>query len=175
MGEISAVIERRKMIGTVPGIIAYDPVRGADRGGRPILDLGRCSIRIPSGHGLVDFYAYQFRKKFGITLLKPDWDVHVTVIAKNRFNKKVKPWGYMDRKHVEVGYSNQMFWNHEHVWVAAECPELMEIREHYGNLSYDRGHMTIGRFHPNDIGRLPQFKKPEDIELWDKYIWNTPV
>ena len=36
-------------------------------------------------------------------------------------------------------------------------------------MSYDRGHMTIGRFRVEDVDRLPHFKKPADITLWKKY------
>lgn len=169
------MIDRRKMSFSVPGMIVYDPIRGYDKAGKPIVNKGRCTVRLAKAGDLCRYYAYQFRKKFGIDLLPPDWDPHVTIIAKNQFNKKPAKWGHKDGEIVHMQYSHQMFWNDEHVWVAAECPEIMELREHYGNLSYDRGHMTIGRFRVEDVNRLPHFKKPEDLELWNSYLWNKPM
>lgn len=168
------MIDRRKMEFAVPGKIVYDPLRGTDKHGKSLIDVGRCTIQV-DGHGICAYYAYQFRKKFGIDLLQPDWEPHVTVIARSKFNRKQNPWGFLRGQKVVMQYSNQMFWNDEHVWVAAECPEIQIIRDHYGNLSYDRGHMTIGRFRVTDVDRLPHFKKPDDLPRWDSYIWNKPL
>ena len=169
------IIKQRMMSFSLPGRIVYDPTRRQNKVGDTSIHHGRCIIKLLNARDLCRYYAFQFYKKFGLELLQPDWEPHVTVIAKSQFNKKKNDWGYKNGQNVKVQYSHQMFWNDEHVWIAVECPELMEIREHYGNLSYDRGHMTIGRFRVDDVNRLPHFKKPGDLELWNDYIWNKPV
>lgn len=165
----------RKMHHRIVGTIVYDPQRGVDRNGNPLIHSGRVVIRLP-GFGLADYYAHQFFKKFGVRLTRPSWDLHVTIFANRIFcrNKKAA-WGFKNGEKVVVEYSHEMFWNDEHVWLPASSPSVSEIRNHYQNHPIDLGHITIGRFHPNDIGKIPNFCNYNDLDLWDKYVFNTPV
>lgn len=169
------MLQQREMHFTAKGKIVYDPKRGKDKNGKDIIDKDRVVIQI-NCFDIFDYYAYQFRKKFGIPLIRPSWEPHVTVFANHKYSqRKGIPWGYRNGEIVDVQYSHEMFWNDEHVWLQAECEAVQDIRNAYKNGSRDRGHITIGKFHPNDIGKLPQFKKYEDISLWDMYIFNKPM
>lgn len=168
-------MHHRDMHHSTRGIVVYGPKRGVDRNGKPIIDENRVTIQIRDGFGICDYYSHQFFKKFGLQLVRPSWEPHVTVIGDRRYNGRKAPWGYRTGDVVNLEYSHYMFWNDEHVWLAAECPALLDIQRHYNHHRYDRGHLTIGKFHVDDVGKIPQFKRFEDIKLWDDYIWNTPI
>jgi hypothetical protein len=159
--------QHRKMDFKTKGIMIYSPDRGEMKkkvDGWAVLEL--------VDDDLIDYYSYCFSKKFGIVLDKPSWKPHLSVI-RGKYDE-TKEWGWNNGVKAELQYSHNMFWNHQHVWLSAESMLVNEIRQHYLIESYDRGHITIGRFKHNDIGRLPSFKNFNDLESWKNYA-NSPL
>lgn len=141
------------------GKVVYDPVRAVKN------DVSRILIEVDDAD-LLSYYRFQFWKKFGIVLEKPNWSAHLTVLATD--DKNNEPWHYLDGKIVEVSYSHYMFWNESMVWVAAEAKEMSEIREHYGIIAMDRGHLTVGKFKTKNI--IPTFKNFTDEDHnWSRF------
>lgn len=165
-------MNHREMNHTTQGVIVYDPVRCADKKGQRLIHKNRVVIQL-RGFGLIDYYAYQFYKKFGIRLIRPSWEPHITVFADHKYSKnKNQQWGYRNGETDVIQYGHNMFWNNEHVWLPAECSAVYEIRNHYQNCPPDLGHITIGKFHPSDVGRIPQFITDKDVGLWDNLAIN---
>lgn len=113
---------------------------------------------------IASYYRYQFYKKFGIDLLKPSWESHISVLKGYKDIDKSIPWGWMDGETVDVHYGHEIFWNEHHVWINAYTTFIDDMRKHYGILSArDSGHVTIGKFHAKDLGRLAPFGTYRDF------------
>lgn len=145
------------------GKVVYDPIRAVKN------DKPRVLIEVDDGE-LLSYYRFQFWKKFGIMLEKPNWAAHLTVFSTDEKNDS--EWGYLNGKIVEVFYSHYLFWNESMVWLNAEAKELKEIRENYGVKSMDRGHLTVGKFKEKEV--LPTFKNFTDIDEKWKFYPNNP-
>lgn len=109
------------------------------------------------------YYRYLFEKQFHITLDKPSWASHLSVLKNYTDMDKSIPWNYRDREIVEVVYGHELFWNEDHVWINCYSEAVDDLRNHYSIRSlYDTGHITIGRFNKKDINRLEPFKRYQE-------------
>lgn len=87
-------------------------------------------------------------KKFGLELLKPNYDIHMTISKVHETNGK--PWGFLNGKIVDISVDKELMWNNEFVWLNAYSKEWGDIREFYGFERYNNGHITIGKFKKHD-------------------------
>lgn len=152
----------RTMHFTTPGVVNYSPERKGVIGNRLVIDV--CT------DGLIEYYSYQFFKKFGIKLDKPSWAPHVTVGETSIDAEK-----YREGDTVVVNYSHFLFWNEKHVWVAADSEATYDLRAFHKIESMDRGHITVGRFSEKHQGVIPNFKSMRDLVLWESYPFNSPL
>lgn len=143
---------------TTEGKIVYDP----DRKGMKA-NTEHWAIITMTDDDLAAYYRHQFFKKFNITLDKPSWEPHITVLKNAKEYNKEIPWGYRDQEIIEVNYGHELFWNHEHVWLNAYSEAFYDlIYTYYITRNYGIGHITIGRFNKKDIGRIAEFKSYRD-------------
>lgn len=162
--------EHRTMHFKTTGKIVYDPIRA----GKVSNEKGWCIIEVDVGQ-MLDYYSFQFHKKFGFRLDKPSWLPHLSVLVGEGSFSSEKPWGWRDGEVVDVSYSHYLFWNDNHIWVAANCDAVVEIREHYSAKAGDRGHITIGRIPKSHFGAIPAFTSFKDLDAWKNFIFNTPL
>lgn len=162
--------EHRTMHFHTTGTVIYDPLRD----GKVANEKGWCIIDVDV-EDLMAYYAYQFYKKFGIMLDKPSWKPHLSVIVGEASYDNSVPWKYRDGEEVDVSYSHYMFWNKNHVWLAAQCDVSDELREHYSCIAKDRGHITIGRIPNKHYEAIPEFKSFNDLHIWNGYPFNSPL
>lgn len=136
------------------GRIVYDPYRkGKEEPWSAVVEVDR---------DLADYCRFLFLTKFGIQLLAPNWSPHISLFrGRKEYRREMKEhWREMHGKKVRFVYTNEMFWNDEHVWINTYFPEFFELREkmglsktHADNETW--GHVTIGRFRKE--GQLPSF------------------
>lgn len=125
------------------GVIQYDPPRGNK------IDPHWCVLDMDKG--ITEYYRHQFKKKFGITLFKPAFDAHVSVLKGLHTPKMNTDWGFLNGKEVEVWYDSNIYWNEQHVWVNTYCHEFFQLREFYDIPDWNTkefSHLTIGKFTP---------------------------
>lgn len=112
------------------------------------------------------YYRYQFFKRFGIELLKPSWESHISVLKGYNDTDRTLPWGWRDGEIIEVNYGHELFWNEYHVWINAYSSAIDKMREHYGIFNArDNEHITIGKFNTKDIGLLKTFGTYRDLSI----------
>ncbi len=108
---------------------------------------------------IANYYRSMFYDHFNIQLVKPSWETHLSVLKGYNNTDTSIPWGFKDGDIVQVEYNNELFWDENHVWLNAHSDSIFEIREHYGIFSaLDSGHITIGKFHLSDVGKINPFK-----------------
>lgn len=71
-------------------------------------------------------------KKYGIQLVKPSWEPHISVLKGYPEINKSVPWGWRNGEEIEVHYGHEIFWNKAHVWINTYTPAIDELRHHYG-------------------------------------------
>lgn len=123
------------------GEIIYDPDRGKlkeDKAKNTII------IEIENGEDLAAYYRTLFEKEYFISLLKPNYKIHMTVTKVHETNGM--PWGYLDCKEITINRTQELFWNKEYLWLNAFSEEWKDIRRYYGFPEYLNGHITIGKF-----------------------------
>lgn len=164
--------EHRTMHFKTTGKVVYDPIRA----GKVSDEKGWCIIEV-SKDEMSEYYRYQFYKKFGITLDRPSWEPHLSVLVGAGTYNEDLAWGWRNGETVEIEYSNYMFWNKNHVWVASHSDALVDIRTHYNchNEVKDRGHITIGRIPEKKMDVIPTFASFRDFYRWDNFPFNTPL
>ena len=101
-------------------------------------------------NGITEYYSWWLNRKFGISISKPAWGTHITIVndrdrvkdfaafevAKKKFNNKIASVGY------DVRLKKQwQFW----VIEVLPSPELVEIRKSLGLREDYPFHITIGR------------------------------
>lgn len=146
------------------GHIRYNPDRGSLKTGNKnwaIVELLE--------DDLSDYYRFQFYKKYGITLYKPSWKPHLSIIKGWELTSN-NPWGWRDGEDIEVEYGHQIFWKKNFVWINAHCNAMDEIKNHYNFEIYDGGHLTIGRIPYKNLLDIPRFCDFKDLHLWEKSL-----
>lgn len=146
------------------GIIRYNPDRGSLKTGNH-----NWAVLEALEDGLSDYYRFQFFKKYGISLEKPSWSPHISMIKGWDINSD-KEWGWRDGEEVDFEYSHALFWNKNFVWVNTQSQAMYDIQEYYGFGKKERGHLTIGRIPSKNINDIPMFSNYDDLSLWDNKI-----
>lgn len=97
--------------------------------------------------GLIDYYAAQVNKKFGVKLhTRTLWRAHVSVIRGVEPVANVEKWGLGEGKIAQIKYTHEVYTNGAHWWLNVESDDLVDIRQHYGfSTDKKRFHLTIGR------------------------------
>lgn len=143
------------------GKIVYDPARGgAQEPWRAVIEVDQ---------DLIDYYRYLFLCHYRVSLIKPSWKAHISLIrGVEEYTPLVeKFWKKMDGQIVEFHYTHEMFWNNQHVWINSYCEEFFQLREKMG-LDYTHvdnqawGHITIGKFRKS--GQMPPFMNYYEFE-----------
>lgn len=143
------------------GKIVYDPARGGAQ--EP------WSAVIEVEQDLIDYYRYLFLCHYRVSLIKPSWKAHISLIRGiEEYTPLVEQfWKEMDGQMVEFHYTHEVFWNTQHVWVNTYCEEFFRLREKMG-LDYTHvdnqawGHITIGKFRKS--GQMPAFMNYYEFE-----------
>lgn len=156
--DVNLYFRHRCMHFNTTGVIVYDPERGTMSH-----NVEHWAI-IRLEQGISDYYRYQFEKKYGIQLVKPSWEPHISVLKGYPEINKSVPWGWRNGEEIEVHYGHEIFWNKAHVWINTYTPAIDELRHHYGVVNArDNGHMTIGKFKNHEIGLLKEFGTYRDL------------
>jgi hypothetical protein len=121
------------------------------------------SAIIETEQDLIDYYRYLFLCHFKISLLKPNWKSHISLIRGiDEYTPLVEEfWKECDGQEVSFDYTREVFWNDTFVWINTYCPAYFQLREKMG-LEYTHeemhnwGHITIGKF--RKPGQLPVFE-----------------
>ena len=127
------------------GKIIYDPKRT----GKP----QPWSAIIEVEQDLADYYRLQFLLEYKVSLVKPSWKAHISLIrGQDEYTHLVeKFWGEDNEKLIEFNYGSEFFWNEHFVWINTYSEDFFRIREKMG-LAYTHddneswGHITIGKF-----------------------------
>jgi hypothetical protein len=144
------------------GKIVYDPARnGAEEPWSAVIELD---------DELIDYYRYLFLCRHHVSLLKPSWKAHISLIRGiEEYTPLVEQfWREMDGQMVEFCYTHEVFWNDKHVWLNTYCEDFFKLREKMG-LDYTHvdnqawGHITIGKF-----------RKPGQIRAFTNYYEHEP-
>lgn len=134
------------------GVIKYDPERKGLKN-----NAACCVIEVDSG--ISDFYRHQVNKEYGISLAKPSWGTHISIIQGSidqdaplfkeywkkyeglevTFNYYVCPRFSGDTK-AKTSTPNGSFW-----FLDVECDMVVKIREELGIETNFRPHLTIAR------------------------------
>lgn len=144
-------LRHRCLVFHTPGKIIYDPKRN----GMKTNNENWCVIEMDNALG--DYYRHQFYKRFGIQLIKPSWDIHLSVLKGKTIIEDI-PWGYKNGTETNVIYGHELFWNDTHVWLNCYCEDYWNIRNRYETVKpIDQGHITIGKFKKEDSSILKPF------------------
>lgn len=137
------------------GTVIYNPKRSG--GAEP------WSAIIETDQDIVDYYRYLFLCHFKISLLKPNWKSHISLVRGiGEYTPLVEQyWKEMDGEQVDFAYTHEVFWNETFVWVNTYCPSYFQLREKMGlgethQFMHNWGHITIGKF--RKPGQLPVFE-----------------
>ncbi len=136
-----------KQIANCNGKFIFSPQRPGLKKIHRSFDNG---IILKVDNGITDYYSWWLNRRYGITLSRPAWGTHVTVVndrdrvkntkafedLKKRFNGKIVRLGH----HVALKKQWQ-FW----VLDVSPSPELIEIRRDLGLKEDYPFHITIGR------------------------------
>lgn len=127
------------------GTVVYDPDRGKlkeDKAKNTII------IEIEDGEDLAAYYRALFEKEYFIPLLKPNYQIHMTVTKVHETNGM--PWGYLNGKRISIDRTQELFWNKDYLWLNAFSDDWKDIRKYYDLPEYLNGHITIGKFKEHD-------------------------
>lgn len=134
------------------GTVRYDPER------QGLKDKSTCCV-IDIDPELANYYRYMVNKRYGISLIKPPWREHISVIQQNldRNSDLLKKY-WKKYEGLEVTYSYYPFprftgdtSNREHYtgrywFLSAECDLFYKIREELGLKTNFAPHITIGKY-----------------------------
>lgn len=126
------------------GTLIYQPYRPGIRKFRNAHDW---MAVVETGYGISDYYRWWFHKKYGVSLLRPAWKPHITVLnGKEKVQEQFSDlWGKYNNKRIEFLY-NPKFEQHWKFFVLpVYCPQLISIRRELGFTDKIHLHLTFGR------------------------------
>jgi hypothetical protein len=105
---------------------------------------------------IVRYYRHLFLKRTGISLLKPSWGAHISIIRGEDIEEPHQPgWLYFDKTEASYSYSSDLLWNHEYVWLPVESKTFSHMRNFHGleETPFYPFHLTVGKlpFHLRHI------------------------
>ena len=133
------------------GKMKYNPDRGSMK------NNASCCI-IELDNGISDFYRSLVNKRYGIELIKPNWDTHITLIKGEEANRsEIHPlWNKYESKEIEITYypfprysgdtdqrygsQSGRFW-----FLTIECDFINIMRNELGLDNIKTPHLTIGK------------------------------
>lgn len=142
----------RQYVHTTTGKVIYDPMRDGMKRNTQRWVI----VQLTRGDDLIDYYRDMMRKRFHVSLHRPSWGAHVSVVRGDVILPQYAPlWKKHDGEKVEIQYTHDLFWNEEHVWLNAHIELAPSIRRELG-LPVKYGlHITVGKFADHHIGYLP--------------------
>ena len=146
-----------KILGSLYGELALEPK------GEPVFDFSDiAAIKVDPSCGkkfsnwwmiantcddITAYYRSMVKKEFGITLMKPSFGAHVSIIAGEKPKQNIDRWKYFDGYQKPFEYTHQLYTNGTFWWLNVKSEEMEFIRSFYGldDSSKDPLHLTIGR------------------------------
>ena len=101
-----------------------------------------------------EYYAWFLQRRYGISVIKPLWGPHVSVIRGEICDKLIwdKFKSEFNNKDIQFEYENGFKTNGQHWWLRVVCDEMKQMRENMGYQSNGIGlHLTIGKPKPLHI------------------------
>lgn len=136
-----------KQIANCNGKFIFSPDRPGLKKTHRSFDNG---IILKVDNGITDYYSWWLWKRHGITLSRPAWGTHVTVVNDRDRVKDLKAFDELKKsfngKIIRLGHQVNLkkqwqFW----VLDVAPAPELVKIRRELGLKENYPFHITIGR------------------------------
>lgn len=125
------------------GIILFSPTRTIEKS--EINNPCWCIIGIDDE--LSKYYRYVCNKLFHIKLQSPKWGPHITIIRNEFLDTVPEIWKSLDRKEIEIEYTNKIKTNGKHFWLPIiNNDKYYDIREKMGILDKPEinFHLTFG-------------------------------
>ncbi len=132
------------------GYLVYDPVQNKD--------FQPWWLMLKTDDEIVSYYQYYIQKKFGVKLLNPSFNSHISIIAGEEPVKNKEKWKINHGKEIEFEYTQDIFTKGDFWWLRTNAPEFNQIRSFFGlpeinnhfhqNAPY---HLTIGKPHPHHL------------------------
>lgn len=121
------------------GTLRYDPTMKGQKVRESYWMILTCDEEITR------YYAWLLLKQHCVTLRRPAWRTHVSVIRNERIKTPSK-WGWGNGKKVEFQYDPTVLTNGIHYWMRVTCDKMLELREWYGlpRTPYRPLHLTLG-------------------------------
>jgi hypothetical protein len=133
------------------GVIRYNPERGKLKSNKSC-----CIIEVDSG--VADFYRYQINKEYGMNLVKPSWETHISIIQGEdaKLAEKNIFWKKHEGKEITFTYSvfprfsgdtdNKYLGDSGWFWfVDVQCNFINIMRNELNIGDLRSPHLTVGR------------------------------
>jgi len=110
-------------------------------------------IMAKTSNGLASFYRSLVAKRFGVRLIEPSFNSHISIITGEKPLLNEDQWKKFHGEKITFKYSNEIFTNGYFFWIRVQSPEMIELREYYGLPPIGKYflHNTIAKTHPSDI------------------------
>lgn len=94
---------------------------------------------------IANYYRWHIERRFGITLLKPAFDAHVSIVIGEQ-PTNIELWGKHQNLEIDFSYTNKIYTNGEFWWLNVQSPAMLELRDQLGLPEKTHNlHLTIGR------------------------------
>ena len=117
---------------------------------------------------ILHFYQWLLQKSHGITLMRPAWGSHVSVVRREK-PPSLGPWSIACGRIIRFEYENVIRDNGIHFWLAIRCEECLDLR---AQLGLDREpelalHLTLGMIPPQccSLGSNSNVKSTSSVAL----------
>ncbi len=130
------------------GKLIYDPVQKQD--------FEPWWLMLKTDEDIVAYYQYYIKKQFGVSLLSPSFNSHISIIAGEKPLKNEDMWKHNHGQDIEFEYTQDIFTKGDFWWLRTTSPQFNQIRQFFGlpeihndfknNAPY---HLTIGKPHPH--------------------------
>jgi hypothetical protein len=95
---------------------------------------------------MLDYYSWVLGRETGITLMKPAWGGHISII-RGEVPANPDAWKRYDNEPISLSYVPDIRTNGKHWWLPVICDRMNDIREELGLVrKHDVGlHFTLGQ------------------------------